>query len=456
VCFALTSCSLDTSHEQDTRTTCSISGILPEQKDCLPSRKSGTSELASMKNFLTEVLKVLNNYSHWIVWAELTINALCALELYLGQFNRFNTWNLMTQTDVLVNRLFDDLTNKNVVKFMLFTFVIITGLYWLMKQVNLKLRLPTQRYFFHSNVNKQGINMKTKKTNNFDTSATCQSRFLEKGRTTLLYNIEEFNVFTYLYDWQLNNSTIVNFSGIVIQVEEIVNFLKQEMLLKDICQKILKQKIIEKTAQERGISVTSEEIQLKANRLEKPLNIADWLEEQMITVNDWEAGIRSHLLAQKLARYLFDQDVESFFERHRSMFDQFILYQIVVDYEKIAKKIFYDIIDKKISFFEAAYLYDIDEKRRHRCGYEGQLSLANLQIDLATVVLRASVGEILGPFKTEHGYHLLMVEKFIPEQLTSKKRQEILEILFNEWLARELKYMLHISYWIRVNASKIL
>ncbi|GEM_PF-4432555 len=65
--------------------------MLPEQKDCLPLRKLGTSELASMETFLTEVLKVLNNYSHWIIWAELTINALCALELYIGQFNRFTT-----------------------------------------------------------------------------------------------------------------------------------------------------------------------------------------------------------------------------------------------------------------------------------------------------------------------------------------------------------------------------
>src|SRR5579883_967753 len=290
----------------------------------------------------------------------------------------------MTQTDILVTRLFDDLINKNVVIFMLFTFVIIAGLYWLMKQINLKLMLSTQRYFSHSNVNKQSINVKTKKTNNFDTSATCQSRFLKEGRTTL-YNIEEFNVFTYLYDWQLDNSAIVNFSGIVIQLEEIVNFLKQEMLLKDICQKILNQKIIEKTACERGIFVTPEEIKLKTKRLNKPLNINAWLEEQMITVNDLEAGIRSHLLAQKVARYLFDQDVESFFERYRSIFDQFILYQIVVDYEKIAKKIFYDIREKKISFFEAAYLYDIDEKRRYRCGYEGQLSLASLQLDLAAV-----------------------------------------------------------------------
>src|SRR5579883_2346767 len=362
----------------------------------------------------------------------------------------------MTQTDILVTRLFDDLINKNVVIFMLFTFVIIAGLYWLMKQINLKLMLSTQRYFSHSNVNKQSINVKTKKTNNFDTSATCQSRFLKEGRTTL-YNIEEFNVFTYLYDWQLDNSAIVNFSGIVIQLEEIVNFLKQEMLLKDICQKILNQKIIEKTARERGITVTSEEIQVEADKiryakyaklLNKPLDIRTWLEEQMVTLNDWEAGIRANLLAQKLAEHLFAQDVESFFAQNRSFFDKFILYQIVVDYEIVAKKLFYEIRDRKISFFEAAYLYDVDEQRRYKCGYEGKLSLGNLQPDLAAMVLKAPVGEILGPFKTEHGYHLLMVEKFIPDQLTSEKRQEILEQLFKEWLARELKYMLHISYWV--------
>jgi hypothetical protein len=36
-----------------------------------------------------------------------------------------------------------------------------------------------------------------------------------------------------------------------------------------------------------------------------------------------------------------------------------------------------------------------------------------------------------------------MVEKFIPAELTPQRYQEILNNMFNEWLANELNYLLH-------------
>jgi uncharacterized membrane protein len=420
--------------------------------------------LAILTGFEAYVLSVMNlgHYLHrrgsdqLIIWAELTAHALCAVGIYLGRFKRFNTWDLMIQPNTLITSALGDFTVKNVIEIVAIAFVVITGLYWLMKQITLKLLLQIHQHSSGGKIRKQAINTKINNSNILNSSEQYQSDILESSKKKL-YPIEEFKVFTYLHNCQPENQSMVNFSGIVIQLEEIINFLKQEMLLKDICQNILHQKIIEKTAQERSITVTSEEIQVEADKiryakytklLNKPLDIRTWLEEQMVTLNDWEAGIRANLLAQKLAEHLFAQDVESFFAQNRSFFDKFILYQIVVDYEIVAKKLFYEIRDRKISFFEAAYLYDVDEQRRYKCGYEGKLSLGNLQPDLAAMVLKAPVGEILGPFKTEHGYHLLMVEKFIPDQLTSEKRQEILEQLFKEWLTRELKYMLHISYWV--------
>lgn len=410
--------------------------------------------LAIFAGFEVYVMSVMNQSSYLygqgaaklIVWTELAIHALCAVGIYLGRFKRFNSWDLLIQPNVLIKSVFDDLVAQNFLGVVLLTFVLISVLYWLMKRVNVKLILYIYNRSFNKKNRKNTSNSpKRARNNNVYPNEKMNSSHKNNTKT---YNIEEFKMLTYLYDWQPENTLIVNFSGVVVQLEEIVNFLKQEVLIKDICQKILNQKIIEKTARERGICITPEEIQLRMKRLEKSVDMTSWLTEQMITVNDWEAGIRSQLLAQKVAEHLFDQDVESFFEHHCSMFDQFILYQIVVDYEIVATKIFSDLIEKRISFFEAAHIYDIDEQRRSKCGYEGHLSLGGLQPELATAVLKAPVGEILGPFKTEHGYHLLMVEKFISEQLTSEKRQEILEMLFNEWLARELKYMLHISYWI--------
>jgi len=244
------------------------------------------------------------------------------------------------------------------------------------------------------------------------------------------------------------NQTTVAHLGISIHAEEIVDFLKQQMLLKDVCQKIIFQKIIAQVAREKAIVVTLEEIQAEANNLlekegfYKNTNTIACLKEQMMTVEDWKAGICDRLLAQKLANYLFAKKVDKFFAQNRSVFDQFILYQIIVSNELLAREIFYQIEEEEISFYEAAHLYDISEQRRYQCGYEGKQSIGSLPLELVKVVFRAPVGKLLGPVKTEQGYHLLRIDKFIVDELNPRSRQEILELLFEEWLATELHYRL--------------
>ncbi|NJO40921.1 MAG: peptidylprolyl isomerase [Cyanobacteria bacterium CRU_2_1] len=242
---------------------------------------------------------------------------------------------------------------------------------------------------------------------------------------------------------------MVSFSGTPIQSEAIVDFLKREMSLKEICQKILYQQIIDKTAQERGVVVTSDEIQAEADRqryqqrLESSTATYAWLTDQLITPDDWEAGIHDRLLTQKLAESLFASDVEKYFAEHRLDFEQISLYRLTVPYQQLSQELFYQIEENEISFYEAAHLYDIDERRRLQCGYEGRLYRWSLTPEMAAVVFGARLREVLGPFQGEQGYDLFIVEEFVSAELTPETRQEIIDRLFREWLNSELNYLLH-------------
>ena len=238
-------------------------------------------------------------------------------------------------------------------------------------------------------------------------------------------------------------------SRAVIEPDEIVNFLKKDIRLKEICQKILYQRVIARSASERGVTVTSEEVQAEADhlryerRLEKASETLAWLADQMITAEDWEEGIRDRLLGKKLAEFLFTQEVEKFFAQNQLDFEQVLLYQIIVPYESLARELLYQIEEEEISFYEAAHLYDIDPKRRYQCGYEGRLYRQNLKPSIAAVIFGAALGEVVGPLQTEQGYHLLKVEEFIRAELTPERSQNILNKLFKEWLDNELNYVLH-------------
>ncbi|MGQ9873036.1 peptidylprolyl isomerase [Leptodesmis sp.] len=180
---------------------------------------------------------------------------------------------------------------------------------------------------------------------------------------------------------------MITFKGGNVQPEEIVSALKKNIQLKEVCQRISCQKIINEavaergihvTVAERGIHVTPEEIQTVADQLryEKRLFRASdtfaWLNDQAITAEDWEAEIRDRLLAEKLAKSLFEQEAEKYFLEHQADFDQVSLYRIVVPYEKPAQELYYQIQEAEISFYEAAHIYDIYPQRRLQCGYEGK------------------------------------------------------------------------------------
>jgi Parvulin-like peptidyl-prolyl isomerase len=242
-----------------------------------------------------------------------------------------------------------------------------------------------------------------------------------------------------------------DFSQPLIEASEIIELLRRELQLKTFTQKVWQKKVIEKAAQERGLTVTPEEIQVvgdqlrREKRLEKAADTIAWLVDQMISVEDLEAGIRDRLLAQKLAEHLFSKEVEKIFVQNKLQFDQIILYQIVVANRQLAQELFYQIQEGEISFFDAAHLYDIDENRRHLCGCEGKVYRWGLKPDIAVAVFSAQPGEVIRPIETERGYHLFLVEKFLPAELTPQRYQEILHNMFNEWLSNEVNYLLHNS-----------
>jgi parvulin-like peptidyl-prolyl isomerase len=244
---------------------------------------------------------------------------------------------------------------------------------------------------------------------------------------------------------------MVKFNNIDIAPDEINVYLQQKFKLGQICNEILHQKIINEAASSRNISVSEAEIEAEANkvrsslRLEKASDTLSWLKDNLLDPEQWEIAINNHLLGQKLAQHLFDSKVEAYFAQNRLDFDRFVLYQLIVPYEKLAQELFYQIEEEEISFYQAAHLYDIDRQRRNVCGFEGEVHRWNYPPDIAAVIFRTPVmiGELIHPIKSNQGYHLFKIEDYLPAQLTPKIRQEIIDRLFEQWLNSELSYLIH-------------
>lgn len=237
--------------------------------------------------------------------------------------------------------------------------------------------------------------------------------------------------------------------GLSIDSDQVIRHLKHEVKLKTVYQSILCKQIIEKASQERGVTVEPEEVQAEADqfrydhKLESASQTLEWLEDNLLTPDDWEAGIYDQLLKKKLADSLFGKQIEAYFAQSKVQYEQAVLYRILVPYSALAQEIFYQVEEEEISFFEAAHLYNIDEYRRLACGFEGKVSRWQLKPDVAAYVFGAHPREVIGPIQSGHDFELLMVEEFIPAELTNDVRQQISSQLFDEWLESELNHLVY-------------
>lgn len=80
----------------------------------------------------------------YIFVGELIVHALCAVGVYLGRFARLNSWELVTDPSNVLLTTFDTLTAKRPALVMVVTFLGLTVLYWLMKQLTIGVRLRWQ------------------------------------------------------------------------------------------------------------------------------------------------------------------------------------------------------------------------------------------------------------------------------------------------------------------------
>ncbi len=105
--------------------------------------------LAILAGFEAYVLSLINQAYYlkqrgngrYILLTELLFHALSAIGIYLGRFVRLNSWDLATDPTSVFGIALNTLTTKRPAAVVFVTFVILSVLYWVMKQITLGLKL---------------------------------------------------------------------------------------------------------------------------------------------------------------------------------------------------------------------------------------------------------------------------------------------------------------------------
>ena len=230
-----------------------------------------------------------------------------------------------------------------------------------------------------------------------------------------------------------------------ISHDEILYQLKLSCLIPSTVEGVVTRKVITRVASEQGIKAEPNELQQAAdslrllNKLQSASDTWLWLQQHNLSLDEFEELVQTTVISSKLANHLFADRVEPFFVEHQLDYAQAVMYEVILEDEDLAMELFYSIQEEEVSFHEVAHQYIQDVELRRCGGYQGLITRANLKPEVSAAVFAATPPQLLKPFVTSKGAHLILVEELIQPELNESLHYKILSDLFLEWLKQQVE-----------------
>ncbi len=237
-----------------------------------------------------------------------------------------------------------------------------------------------------------------------------------------------------------NKVVVATSDGSALSLKEFLRALMMNGDLEPLIAEAIETKLIAAAAKQEGLTVSQSELQQAADDyrqslgLHKAAGTQEWLKQNHLTVADLEAGLEGTLLRQKLADRVTQGRLEKHFAQNASHYDQAELSHIVVQDEGIANELLSKTQDDERAFGDLAHDYSTDAESREAGGSLGVVSRCTLNPAVASAVFAAHEGEVVGPLKTDMGFHLIKVEALRRAEFNADTAATIRQELFGAWL----------------------
>jgi peptidylprolyl isomerase len=239
--------------------------------------------------------------------------------------------------------------------------------------------------------------------------------------------------------------TAVTVKGAPLSLHDVLYGCKVSGQLRRLLQEAAEDRLIAEVARAENVAVSDDELQQaadafrQARRLQKAAAMHAWLAEQRLGVLDFQAHLERTLLRGKLRERLPRAQVERYFAENRSQFDRCVLAQIVVERESVAVELLSQIQDDGSDFASLARKHSTHRESRQSGGFLGVVARKSLSPAVEAAVFGAKNGDVLGPFKTAHGWHIVRVEELLPAVLDERTAEAIRNQLFQDWLQDQVR-----------------
>jgi parvulin-like peptidyl-prolyl isomerase len=233
-------------------------------------------------------------------------------------------------------------------------------------------------------------------------------------------------------------------SHIKISDRDLIHEIKIAGRIPELVRAIVRRKIIQQQVEQAGIEPTTAELQQAADRFRKmeKLESAEatnkWLQRLHLSVDDFEDMVTQDLLSTKLARHLFGDLVEQFFQQNLLDYSAAIFYEVILEDRDLAMEIFYSLQEGDLSFADVAQQYISDPEFKRRGGYVGIVGRKQLRPEISAAIFAAKPPQLIKPVITAIGVHLIQVAEIIEPKLDERLYHQILTEMFDRWLTEKI------------------
>lgn len=246
---------------------------------------------------------------------------------------------------------------------------------------------------------------------------------------------------------------IVRINDEVITDNDFIKQLKLTGRFDALIEDFVKERLTLHAAKHQGITVTTEDIQERADQLRRvrglhrASDMMDFLETMGITVDEFEAFVANMLYQEEMMKQVCSDDaIKEYFNLNSPRFDSIEVNHIVVDSEGKGREIMSFLEDEPDLFEEMARQHSLADTDEYGSSI-GKVMRGSLPPEIEAKVFNASEGDLLGPFATgdDSYYEIFRVNAKTPASLDKKTKTEVHQLVQTEWLtARKQEHRIEV------------
>lgn len=241
----------------------------------------------------------------------------------------------------------------------------------------------------------------------------------------------------------LQDVVIGRVDGSELKLGDLLLRLKTEA--PEIVEQTVAAALVRNEAARQGIAIGDAELQQAADDFRQRHGLYDaadtreWLEETLLSADEFETMLEDQLLGRRLKQTLIDdRAAEQVFAEHLLDFETLDLAMIVVGEPELAAELHAQIVGGEADMMTLVLRYSIDPVSSKNAGYLAGVGRGMLAEGVEMKVFGEAEGSLVGPFEDDGHYFIVRVLRRRRAQLDDATREHCRDLAFANWLDGKL------------------